>query len=212
MVHYQRPDTRGQGKSRKTSALALSATLALAITHPLTRAHAQDGAQIQKPVIDSRSVQIQWNTGGDLEIAPSPNGPWTRVNANTSKSSRSELPLELQGHRFFRIVDNGIPGAPQPIVEGEPRRPHRTQAAFLPRAPALIALTDSLNLSRTLAGTRVLAVFRVVFALTSLLRSYHLRVSSAQPDVSLPASCSIPALRPPRPGCALAAWRRRGQP
>lgn len=123
---------------------SVSSLAALMVSPSLqTLAQLPAGSQLEKPVISNSGIQLKWNSGGDLEVAPSPNGPWKRLNSSTEKVSRSQLPLELEGHRFFRIVDNGIPGAIQPIVEGDPRRPYRIQTAFLRRGP-----TDNPNSSR----------------------------------------------------------------
>ena len=92
-------------------------------------------ARVERPVVDATSVDVQWNTAGELEVSPGPGGPWKRVSADSANTTtRTRLPLDLSGNRFFRIVDNGIPGAAQPLVEGDPRRPFKVKVAFLRKA------------------------------------------------------------------------------
>lgn len=107
--------------------------VSLGLASCIAAAQGPVSTQLDKPVIDSSAIQLKWNSGGDLEVAPSPNGPWRRVNGTTEKVSHSRLSLELEGNRFFRIVDNGIPGAVQPLVEGDPRKPYRIEVAYLRR-------------------------------------------------------------------------------
>lgn len=110
-----------------------AALAALIIGTPLP--NAEGVARLEKPVVDAASVNLKWNTGGILEIAPTPTGPWVRMDSGVETTSHAQLGLELQGHRFFRVVDNGIPGTPQPLVEGDPHRTYPIRAAFVRKAP-----------------------------------------------------------------------------
>jgi hypothetical protein len=103
----------------------------------LGRADAPDPnstTRVTRPVFEGGNVRFDWNSGGDLQLAPGPQGPWTTVTAPPVRSSTASLPALEQGALFFRVVDRGIPGEPQAIVEGDPRRPLRIRTAFIRKA------------------------------------------------------------------------------
>lgn len=95
---------------------------------------AANRATVGPPKFEGDQVRFDWNTGGDLQVAPTPNGPWTTVRSPQQKSSTAQLPAIQEGAFFFRIVDQGLPGVPQPIVGGDPARPFRIAKAFLRKA------------------------------------------------------------------------------
>ncbi|HTH49510.1 MAG TPA: choice-of-anchor X domain-containing protein [Candidatus Limnocylindria bacterium] len=86
--------------------------------------------QLSTPLFQGNEVKFDWNSGGELQTAPGPDGPWTTVAAPQAKSSTSTVPF-TPGTLFFRVVDKGIPGEVKPIVEGDARRPLRVQSATI---------------------------------------------------------------------------------
>lgn len=111
-----------------------------ALTFSLSQRTQADGpdtgspTRVSRPVFEGSNVRFDWNSGGDLQLAPSPQGPWTTVAAPPVRSSTASLPALEQGALFFRVVDRGIPGEVQPIVEGDPRRPLRLRTVFVRKA------------------------------------------------------------------------------
>ena len=103
---------------------------------PIGGLAAPDRATVRPPQFEGDQVRFDWDTGGDLQIAPSPNGPWTTVHAPQVRNSTAQLPAVAQGAFFFRIVDQGRPGDPQAIVGGDPSKPWRIAKAFLRKADA----------------------------------------------------------------------------
>jgi hypothetical protein len=61
------------------------------------------------------NIVLSWNTRGQLQSAPSPNGPWTTVQ-ETAKVLSSLFTTWSGPIRFFRVVDNGVPGAAVPVL------------------------------------------------------------------------------------------------
>ena len=98
---------------------------ALCADGPITR--------LSSPAVTGNNIAIEWNSAGELQAAPTPNGPWTSVDVSTLHHSVSSLPLNAD-HRFFRVVDKGIPTAPMPLVGGDPTRPFQIDRAFLRKA------------------------------------------------------------------------------
>lgn len=96
--------------------------------------NAENPTRVSRPVFEGNNVRFDWNSGGDLQLAPSPQGPWTTVQAPPVRSSTASLPALEQGALFFRVVDRGIPGEVQPIVEGDPRHPLRLRTVFVRKA------------------------------------------------------------------------------
>ncbi len=92
---------------------------------------APNRATVSPPKFEGDQVRFDWDTGGDLQIGPTPNGPWTSVAGGTVRNSTAKLPALQQGPSFFRIVDHGRPGDPQPIVGGNPAKPFRIAKAFV---------------------------------------------------------------------------------
>ena len=86
--------------------------------------------QLSAPLFQGSEVKFDWNSGGELQTAPSPEGPWTTVAAPQAKSSSSTVPF-TPGTLFFRVLDKGIPGEVKPIVDGDARRPFRIQSATI---------------------------------------------------------------------------------
>ena len=109
---------------------------ALLTALPPSAALAQQAAppRVARPVFEGSNVRFDWNSGGDLQLAPGPQGPWTTVSAPPTRTSTATLPALDQGAQFFRIVERGVPGEPIPIIEGDPRRPARIRTAFLRKA------------------------------------------------------------------------------
>lgn len=91
-------------------------------TPEVCRAQSQ-GVTLQPPKIDGRTVQLDWNSGGQLQTAPSPAGPWKNLDgaARTQSSLNTSL---AGGSRFFRVVDNGIPGPVIPLLPDAPFAPY----------------------------------------------------------------------------------------
>ncbi len=89
------------------------------------------GTPLSPPRFEGENVLFNWASGGDLQVAPTPNGPWTPVRAPQDRISSARVPALREGNRFFRIVDRGVPGEPQPIVGGDPRSPFRIARSFL---------------------------------------------------------------------------------
>ncbi len=86
------------------------------------------------PTFEGPDVLFNWDNGGDLQVGPTPAGPWTTVHAPQNRSSNARLPALGDGNHFFRIVDNGVPGQPQPIVGGDPKHPYAIRNATLRKA------------------------------------------------------------------------------
>ncbi len=91
------------------------------------------GTRISSPEFVGGQLRLNWNSGGELQAAPSPNGPWTGVDAPTLRQSASAIPV-VPEHKFFRIVDNGVPTAAMPLVNTDPSRPFKIAKAFLRKA------------------------------------------------------------------------------
>jgi hypothetical protein len=90
--------------------------------------------RLSSPQFQGTQVRLDWNSGGELQAAPSPNGPWTGVDAPTLRQSISTVPL-VPGHKFFRVVDNnGVATAPMPLVNTDPSRPFKIDRGFLRKA------------------------------------------------------------------------------
>lgn len=89
------------------------------------------GTRIQQPRFEGDQVHFNWDAGGDLQVAPTPNGPWTTVTAPQNRTSTVTLPALREGNLFFRVLDRGVAGEPIPIVGGDPRRPFVIQSAAI---------------------------------------------------------------------------------
>lgn len=90
--------------------------------------------RLSSPAVTGNNVAIEWNSNGELQAAPTPNGPWTSIDSSTLRHSISSLPISAD-HRFFRVVDKGIATAPMPLVGGDPTHPFEIDRAFLRKAP-----------------------------------------------------------------------------
>ncbi|HXG48768.1 MAG TPA: hypothetical protein VNO52_14175, partial [Methylomirabilota bacterium] len=97
-------------------------------------ARAQTGATLAPPVVDGKAVQIQWNSSGTLEVAPTATGPWTTVTGSVDRVSRHLHPIE-PGARFFRVRENGVAGEAQPIFPGTAAEPLTVERAMIRRLP-----------------------------------------------------------------------------
>src|SRR5258708_7125630 len=53
------------------------------------------------------SVNLNWNSGGTLQSAPSLGGPWTSITTGVSVLSSLTSPVSGKS-KFFRVVNNGI--------------------------------------------------------------------------------------------------------
>jgi len=77
---------------------------------------ADSGATLGIPEIDGPDVTVRWNSAGSLQVAPAVTGPWTTL-SNQNTVTASSLTTGLEGPaRFFRVVDNGVPGRPVPLL------------------------------------------------------------------------------------------------
>jgi hypothetical protein len=116
----------------------LAATIAwAALGYGLSTIRADDtpsGATVGGPVFEGANVRLQWNSAGDLQVGPSPQGPWTTIAVPPVRQSAATIPAIDMGARFFRIVEKGIPGEPQPIVQGDPHKPFRVSVATVRKA------------------------------------------------------------------------------
>jgi hypothetical protein len=121
-------------KSTQALCRALAAVVLAAAWVPDLLARPEPGGpRITPPRFEGDQVHFNWDAGGDLQVAPTPNGPWTTVNAPKSRSSSASVPALREGNLFFRVLDNGIAGEPHPIVGGDPKRPFVIQSAALRR-------------------------------------------------------------------------------
>jgi hypothetical protein len=116
------------------------ATLRLATMVALLTASWQAGfaqgagpSRVSRPTFEGDNVRFDWNSGGELQIGPSPQGPWTTVTNPQARNSTTTVPFR-EGNFFFRVLERGIPGEPESIVQGDPRRPFRIRTAFIRRA------------------------------------------------------------------------------
>jgi hypothetical protein len=91
------------------------------------------GTLITQPEFLGGQVKLNWNSGGLLEAAPSPAGPWAAIDAPTLRQSAATIPV-VPGHKFFRVVDNGVPTAAMPLVNSDPSRPFKIAKGFLRKA------------------------------------------------------------------------------
>src|SRR5688572_2948174 len=89
--------------------------------------------RLSSPAVTGNNIALEWNSSGELQAAPTPNGPWTPVDVSTLHRSVSSLPITAE-HRFFRVVDKGVPTAPMPLVGGDPTHPFEIDRAFLRKA------------------------------------------------------------------------------
>lgn len=97
------------------------------------------GTRLNRPDFLGSQVRLGWNSGGELQAAPSPNGPWESIDVPTLRESAATVPV-VPGHKFFRVVDNGQPTAPMPLVDGDPTRPFNIDRAFSARPPSRAAM------------------------------------------------------------------------
>ncbi len=119
-------------KPKQALARVAAALVLLAAAVPDVLARPEPGrTTIQPPQFEGDQVLFNWNAGGDLQVAPTPNGPWTTVAAPENRSSSVRLPALREGNLFFRVLDRGIAGEPQPIVGGDPKKPFVIRSAAL---------------------------------------------------------------------------------
>jgi hypothetical protein len=106
----QRPGTRVKAGPRR---LAILAALALCGSVAM-RVQAQP-ATLKIATTNGQSINLDWNTGGALQFAPTLFGPWTTVSSGVSVLS-SDTMVAGGPAKFFRVVDNGIAGSPVPLL------------------------------------------------------------------------------------------------
>jgi hypothetical protein len=87
-------------------------------------------ARLGQPLVAGNSLEIEWNSGGQLQTAPSPNGPWTNVPEPPVQQSRSVIPVS-PANLFFRVIEHGVPTEPMPLLGVDPAHPFKIDRAFL---------------------------------------------------------------------------------
>ncbi len=85
---------------------------------------------LSRPEFLGGNVRLNWNSGGRLEAAPGPAGPWTPVDGPTLRQSATTVPVN-PGQKFFRVVENGAATAPMPLVDSDPSHPFQIRRGFL---------------------------------------------------------------------------------
>ena len=101
------------------------------------RLQAQPATLQISPSPTGTNVNLQWNTGGTLQFAPSILGPWTTVTNGVSVLSSNTMPANGPA-RFFRVVDNGVAGSPIPLLPNSLSAPLVVQSATLQLFPAAV--------------------------------------------------------------------------
>lgn len=86
-------------------------------------------SRLERPILEGDQVRFRWKGGGDLQVAPSPMGPWTTVRSPGSRTSEALHPAIRNGQFFFRVLEGGVPGTAEPVLEGHPARPFTIQRA-----------------------------------------------------------------------------------
>ena len=114
--------------SRALHWLRLTATILLSTAPPLAADTGQ--TRLAQPQFQAGQVKFDWNSGGELQTAPGPNGPWTTIQAPQEKASTATVPFN-PGNLFFRVVDKGIPSEVKPIIGGDARKPFLIRSATL---------------------------------------------------------------------------------
>ena len=140
MKLWQQFAERGQQRERdtrkfsSTNGVRAGAWLAAALwSAPF--AHAQNtGTTLQPPQVSGTNVTLNWNSGGALQMAPSVMGPWQTATNGVSVSSSSRSAI-AGGAKFFRVVDNGVPGPAIPIFPASPDDPLPVRQASIRRLP-----------------------------------------------------------------------------
>jgi hypothetical protein len=103
------PACTSQGRKSQFAILLGAGVLSVALP-----ASAQPAALHIVPT-NGQKIAVQWNTPGALQTAPSLNGPW--LTATTGVAVASSLSAPASGSAmFFRVVDNGVAGAPVPLL------------------------------------------------------------------------------------------------
>lgn len=92
--------------------------------------HAQ--AVLQPPRLDGTNVTVQWNSGGAIQVATAVTGPWITLTegVNTVSTAATRLAGPAQ---FFRVVENGRPGEPMPVLPQGLGTMPEIESAFLQR-------------------------------------------------------------------------------
>ena len=103
----------------------ISTGLLQAQTNPTTLQISPSGA----------NVNLQWNTGGTLQYAPSVGGPWTTVSSGVSVLSSGTF-LASGPARYFRVVVNGVAGSPVSLLPNSLTAPLQVESATLQMLPS----------------------------------------------------------------------------
>ena len=133
------PRRAGPVSQLRHAGLCLAAGLGFAISVP---AQNDNGAVLSPPVVNGTNVIINWNSGGALQTAPTVSGPWATATGGVNVNSSLLAPI-AGGARFFRVVENGVPGAPIPLFPASPDDPLPVQQATLRRLPQSTAEGDA---------------------------------------------------------------------
>jgi hypothetical protein len=92
----------------------LAAVVSAAFLCAILSADAQP-AQLQITGGASSNINVQWNTGGSLQSAPSTTGPWTTTTNGVNVSSVFATTATGQA-QFYRVVANGVAGQPVSVL------------------------------------------------------------------------------------------------
>ncbi len=97
--------------------------------------HAQSnsgGATIAAPIVQGTNIILNWNSAGALQLAMDASGPWVTATDAVSRASTAVQPIG-GGKKFFRVVENGVPGPAIPIFPGTPDSPLSVERATIQR-------------------------------------------------------------------------------
>ena len=116
------PSCLSNNNSNSCAIALLAAAVMQLVTGPIGYGQTQ-GTQLQTPKIEGKTVQLDWNSGGQLQTAPSPTGPWKNAESSSRTASSLTTPL-AGGGRYFRVVENGIAGPVIPLLPDAPFSPY----------------------------------------------------------------------------------------
>lgn len=133
------PRRAGPVSQLRHAGLCLAAGLGFAASVP---AQNDIGTVLSPPVLDGTNVIINWNSGGALQTAPTVSGPWATATGGLNVNSSLLAPI-AGGARFFRVVENGVPGSPIPLFPTAPDDPLSVQQATIRRLPQPTAEGDA---------------------------------------------------------------------
>src|SRR5262245_40418077 len=115
--------------TRESLAQAVAGSFAVLLGASLSTVAHQDGAQMLQPVVNGRTMRLQWNTAGTLEVAPTPQGPWVPADINGQTVSVHERALSDEA-RFFRVREkNGTISEVGQLIADAPEKPLSVQQA-----------------------------------------------------------------------------------